>query len=168
MSGMSDPQALSLALALGDMRRGVEDPFGFCEQLAQLDQQHFQWPWAREQWSSSLENSEHYALGVLLGSHGPQGLALFHVPDRQGTAHLLKFLLCPPYRGRGLAERFFKLCQGQLEKWGVGGLYLEVEETNAAAIGLYAKCGLKTLTRKKDFYGTGRHGLAMGSMPQGE
>ena len=164
---MIELPALCFSFVWENRRRGPYNPIELLPELAALDQNLFNWPWPLSEWEQSLANPANYALGTLSGTSGPCALALFHIPDPQGMVHLLKFMINPEYRGSGIATRFLHLCHAQLIEAGISGMYLEVEETNAPAIGLYKKYGFKILTLKKNFYGTGRNALAMAHLPQG-
>lgn len=67
-------------------------------------------------------------------------------------AELYRIAVLPKYRGRGygsvLMEDFLKSCPKVTER-----IFLEVRESNAAAIGLYEKNGFEIISRRKKYYG---------------
>ena len=40
-------------------------------------------------------------------------------------------------------------------------IFLEVEDTNTAALALYLSLGFQTLRQRRDYYGPGRHAVVM-------
>jgi ribosomal-protein-alanine N-acetyltransferase len=75
--------------------------------------------------------------------------------------HLLKIVIIPDYRKRGLGKILLENSLNQLQLIGCTQFFLEVEETNTAARDLYLSFDFKIIHRKKDFYGTGRMALIM-------
>ena len=56
----------------------------------------------------------------------------------------------PAHRGKGYAKALI----AEIEKvGGMKSIYLEVEETNAPAIGLYLSCGFEKISERKKYYG---------------
>lgn len=76
-----------------------------------------------------------------------------------GEAELLNLAVAPPYRRQGLATRlirhFFLFSPG---RW-----FLEVRETNLAAIHLYEKAGFVRISRRPGYYpDSGEAAIVMG------
>lgn len=134
------------------------------QQLIDFDQLHSHKAWSPKAWQAVFEVQKQYILSLLLGNKGKiVAMALFYSIDDAQELHLLKIAVGPAYRGAHLAR---KLLLKSLEKLNrdTSEIYLEVESTNYPAIALYQALGLKTLCRKKNFYGHMRDGLAMGHL----
>ena len=58
------------------------------------------------------------------------------------------------YRQRGIGAKLIEAMMTFGEAKGIAIYFLEVRESNAAAIGLYEKCGFKMSGRRKKFYTT--------------
>jgi len=74
-----------------------------------------------------------------------------------GDTELYRIGVLPEFRGKGRAS---ELMRRFLEKRR-GDVFLEVEESNFPAIALYKKFGFKEISRRKDYYGAGKHALTM-------
>lgn len=80
----------------------------------------------------------------------PVGMAVCRVQHEQ--ADIITIAVVPPWRRRGIA-RF--LMHGVMEKaasLGAGALFLDVEEGNAPALGLYEHLGFTHINRRKLYY----------------
>jgi ribosomal protein S18 acetylase RimI-like enzyme len=67
----------------------------------------------------------------------------------------------PAQRGKGIGRTLVEATLGSLEGAGAERIYLEVRETNLAAIGLYESLGFATLKKLADYYGPGVNGRRM-------
>lgn len=76
-------------------------------------------------------------------------------------AELARIGVLPEFRGRGVAR---KLLDQALEIWrsrGASHVWLEVRETNAAALGLYQSRGFELVGKRADYYQDGEAALLM-------
>ncbi len=88
-----------------------------------------------------------------------RGFVLFrHVRDE---AEILTLCVAPSFRRSGIAGRLIRALKDHLRQLGVENLFLEVDETNRRAFELYRACGFAAAGYRKDYYGSGRHGLIM-------
>ncbi len=88
-----------------------------------------------------------------------RGFVLFrHVVDE---AEILTLCVAPSLRRCGIAGGLIKALKDHLQQFGVENLFLEVDETNHRALRLYRACGFAGAGHRKDYYGSGRHGLIM-------
>jgi ribosomal-protein-alanine N-acetyltransferase len=55
-------------------------------------------------------------------------------------------------RGKGLAKMLMEHCQKKLAVLGIKKYFLEVRESNAAAIALYKKFGYEKIAERKEYY----------------
>jgi ribosomal protein S18 acetylase RimI-like enzyme len=67
----------------------------------------------------------------------------------------------PACRGTGIGRRLLEDAMARLAKGGATRVLLEVERTNAAAVGLYERSGFCAVETLADFYGPGRDGVRM-------
>jgi ribosomal-protein-alanine N-acetyltransferase len=69
-----------------------------------------------------------------------------------GDAELLNVAVEPPHRGKGFAGQMLDAVLIQLAALGVRAAFLEVRESNGAALGLYGSRGFKEIGRRKNYY----------------
>ena len=129
------------------------------QKLAKLDGDFFPQPWSFTSW----EASGNHNLELLFISSEEEklvGLAVYRVSPGEKLAHLLKLLVVPEGRRKGVANLLLEKSGRVLVERGLVNLYLEVEESNPA-VALYKKYGLKTIHKISNFYGNGRTALVM-------
>lgn len=128
--------------------------------LFELDKKFFPTPWSRESWDE-LFSGHARSLTVVYRDDELVGFSLFDLSVADSFAHLLKILINPDFRKKGVAADLLKFALDSLQTQGLRHYFLEVEEDNHAAQKLYLSAGFKTIHRKKDFYGDGRAALIM-------
>ncbi|MBL6990539.1 MAG: GNAT family N-acetyltransferase [Bacteriovoracaceae bacterium] len=89
------------------------------------------------------------------------GLVLFNTTLEDSWAHLLKLLIIPKYRGERVGGKFFKVCINYMKQHSFKKFYLEVENSNSAAISLYLDAGFELTHTKNSYYGKKRDALIM-------
>jgi [ribosomal protein S18]-alanine N-acetyltransferase len=115
-------------------------------------------------WQELVTASDHYQLfyfnDTKSGSEA-SGFTLWRKVVGDDLAHLLKIAIAPSLQGQGVGRSLLmgsiELLQGSPSRY-----YLEVEESNLAAISLYHRCGFSQIDRPKGFYTGGCGELAMG------
>lgn len=127
--------------------------------LFELDHQFFPTPWSLQDWRALQEQDR--LLVILRSEESVVGFCLFNISVADSFAHLLKILIVPECRSKGLAQKLLINALGQLQDEGCTHYFLEVEEDNYAAQKLYSSLGFKSIHRKKDFYGSNRSALIM-------
>lgn len=70
----------------------------------------------------------------------------------EDTAELINIAVSNSYRRKRLAERLMNTMLDELKKLSVVSVFLEVRESNFAAIGLYFKCGFEPFATRKNYY----------------
>ena len=69
-----------------------------------------------------------------------------------GEAEILSVAVAAAYRGKGLARRMLNLHMGRLSGIGTRVIFLEVDESNAAARQLYRRAGFGEAGRREGYY----------------
>ncbi len=129
------------------------------EDIKKLDHDHFPRPWKDGDWESI--NFSQHRLWAWQNENTLVGMALFQALHGDETAHLLKILIRPEYRGSEEASQFWtEIIQG-LRALHYKSIYLEVEESNHRAKGFYQKQGFRHLRLVKSYYSDGTNALVM-------
>ena len=102
--------------ALGTTGSGSKKPYKPREldpeelnSLSDLDGLFFPFPWSKRAWVELGDNAESYLLVVL--RNGPLecvAFSLWKISELEGLAHLLKVLVSPKWRGKGLGSFFLQ------------------------------------------------------------
>jgi len=90
-----------------------------------------------------------------------EGIALVRQHKQSVSGRAYSLAVHPACRGQGIGERLMREMIDRLRVRGVGRVYLEVEQTNDAAIHLYERLGFARTGTLPDYYGAGRHGVHM-------
>lgn len=129
-----------------------------CEVLAELHGAAF-----RRGWSSAEFEALLYQPGVRAlvarskGGFGPPvatGFILYRAV--RDEAEVLSVATAPDWRRRGVGAMLIESALRDLYREGVRFLHLEVEDTNVAAIGLYAKMEFVRAGERPGYYAQGR------------
>lgn len=67
-------------------------------------------------------------------------------------AELFNIAVLPEYRGNGIADKLMEQFENELLGLGVKKIFLEVRESNAAALSLYKKHGFGQISLRKNYY----------------
>jgi [ribosomal protein S18]-alanine N-acetyltransferase len=78
-----------------------------------------------------------------------------------GEAEILSVAVAPQWRGRGFARPLLDLHLGRLAGLGARTVFLEVDEHNAPAVGLYRKAGFYEVGRRRGYYDGGATALVL-------
>jgi ribosomal-protein-alanine N-acetyltransferase len=84
----------------------------------------------------------------------PEGLLLARIAADE--AELITLCVAPAHRRRGLARALLAAAMTALRDAGARRLYLEVEEGNEAALGLYRSLGAVPAGRRPGYYAEGK------------
>jgi [ribosomal protein S18]-alanine N-acetyltransferase len=114
--------------------------------------------WSADAWRAEIDASDRYVVvfrsGALL-----DGVATFsHASE---TADLLRVVVRPETRRRGIASDLVQAGRGWAAGMGAERLLLEVEADNGPALWLYVKLGFEPVAERRDYYGPGRHAVVM-------
>lgn len=69
-----------------------------------------------------------------------------------GESHILNVCVDPAHRGQGYARTLLQQCIATVMVHGAKIIFLEVRETNSAAIGLYESLGFVEIGRRDNYY----------------
>ena len=119
--------------------------------IISLDSRFFPNPWSDSQWRTAA-NHDYYQI-FFDESFDVYSLYQIHALDHM--AHLLKILVDPRVRTKGIGNKLLKSNLCTLSQLGVQRVILEVDTENDAANALYNKNGFKKLHCKKKFYSNG-------------
>ncbi len=114
-----------------------------------IENESFTVPWSREMIEETFENSYTKVFAAEDGEElvGYASVGLM-VPD----AELLSIAVKTDRRRQGIGEMLFDSILAFLDKQDVSDLFLEVRESNEAAIELYLKKGFEEIGRRKAYY----------------
>ncbi|MEE2742793.1 MAG: GNAT family N-acetyltransferase [Bdellovibrionota bacterium] len=130
--------------------------------VCEFDRAHFPFPWSIESWMETQISPKNYLLSTFYDQSGIlKAFSLWRVSREEGLLHLLKIVVGPGMRRRGLGETLLQETVKMAGSHGMGRFYLEVEEGNFGAIRLYEKLGFNKLHLTKNFYGKSRNCLKM-------
>ena len=108
-------------------------------------------PWSRKTFEECLAaEAKGYHCYALMCSEAMVGHCVFTVIANE--AELLNFCLAPAHQGRGLAREFLEQVLADMTDRGGASIFLEVRESNAAAICLYQGSGFCEIGRRKGYY----------------
>ena len=122
----------------------------YSEVIAELEKECFpEDSWSRESVMSSLKRDD---IIYLVNFVDGRAMGYFLAAASYGTAELYRIAVLPTFRGQGKGERLMKSFLRYLPK-DTEKVYLEVRESNKAAIGLYEKFGFQKIGERKNYYG---------------
>ena len=122
--------------------------------------------WSEDAWRDEL--SAHNRLVLVCREGGAmEAAATFAISDDVVDLH--RIVTSPGARRRGLARQLIGAGVAWARRQGAGRVLLEVEDTNTAALALYATHGFSRISERRDYYGPGAHALILEqSLNEGE
>lgn len=129
-----------------------------CDLLSEIHSAAFRRGWSGAEFEALLVQPgvravlAHYRNAF--GSRGPAGFVLYRLVEDE--AEILSVAVVPGYRRRGIARRLLEEALRTLYREGARGIHLEVEDANAAAIGLYGGLEFQQSGTRKGYYSQGR------------
>ena len=119
------------------------------DELVELERQCFAYHWTREQFLLGLERGVFRLLGLRSDGRLSAYMAFSLIADEM---EILNLAVHPDFRRQGLGtrllERAFEICR----KSGIATSFLDVKESNDAAIELYRKFGYVEIGVRKRYY----------------
>lgn len=126
---------------------------GDCEALASVHEEGFARPWSGEEFESLLRQETVFGFAAVEEGvpAGPLcGFALAR--HAAGEAEILTIVVPYRLRGRGLGRQLMDSVLRHLHAERVESLFLEVDETNAAALALYRRLGFEEVGFRPAYY----------------
>jgi ribosomal-protein-alanine N-acetyltransferase len=108
-------------------------------------------PWSHNTFAECVEaRSKGYHCVALMLDESLAGHCVFTVIIDE--AELLNFCLAPAHQGQGLAKPFLDQVLADMAGQGAATIFLEVRESNEAALRLYVAVGFNEIGRRKGYY----------------
>lgn len=166
-----EPQALEQAATVGaecghdaaPYECGAAQP-GDLDRLFALEAQCFEKEvaFSRRQWRYLLRSRNASTHVVRLAGEIVAEAILLRRRTRSGlVGRLYSLAVGAPHRGKGFGKVLLKNCLDVAKAEGLSAVYLEVEESNTAAIRLYESFGFARLRQLAAYYGPAKHGRKM-------
>ena len=130
-------------------------------ELKKLDRLYFPTPWDTESWDHIFSAEIDRLIIVDKTLDVVRGFILFEANVVDSFAHLLKILVAPEYRGVKVGASLLREAIRILSEQKIQNFFLEVEEDNLIARGLYESMGFKVIHKKKHFYSNGANAIIM-------
>ncbi len=114
-------------------------------------------------WTEKMLN-ESFSFGTLNGliaAEGDEDIGYITYCAAGDTADVQIVFVVPKFRRRGVGQKLLLGAEKELKDSAVKKIFLEVRESNAAAIGLYGKIGFKQISVRKKYYADGEDALVM-------
>jgi ribosomal-protein-alanine acetyltransferase len=121
------------------------------EAVGFIERQQFSVPWPDGYFSDELTNPlSSFWIAVEAASDRVIGFMVFWVID--GMIELHQIAVSSDEKRRGVASELLRFLLRMAREWGIDSVYLEVRQSNAAAIGLYEKFGFRKTGQRKGYY----------------
>ncbi len=131
------------------IRADASSPRELFEELSELDRLCVGSDgWSAESFKNETERKYRYVLYIAENGHVAGLLCGYYVMNEGDITSLA---VHPDFRRRGLASALIAEFEKILPKDAVE-LFLEVRQSNEAAISLYKKCGFEVIANRKNFY----------------
>ena len=119
--------------------------------VVRIERSCFADPWSEESFRRLLGG--HPAIFQVLVLQPENQVAGYVIAFAVGEdAELLNVAVEPRFRGKGFAGQMLDAVLIELATLGVRAAFLEVRESNRAALGLYGSRGFKEIGRRKNYY----------------
>jgi ribosomal-protein-alanine N-acetyltransferase len=119
--------------------------------IVRIERTSFADPWSEESFRRILGG--HAAIFHVVALPPENAVAGYIIAFSVGAdAELLNVAVDPAYRGRGFAGQMLDAVLIQLDSIGVRTAFLEVRESNRAALALYGSRGFKEVGRRRNYY----------------
>jgi len=130
--------------------------------LLELERQGMAHPWTETGLVEELRHAQSLLLIATLAA-GPEPIAYLAARRCDREAEILRVVVDPSHRGRGIASHLLSTALEQLTHEGIRDFFLEVREDNLAALRLYQKFSFRVLARRFRYYPDGSAALILKS-----
>lgn len=121
--------------------------------LSDIHHEDFVRPWSAEEFSALMEQNTVFGFAAReIGNRatGPAGFVLAR--HAAGEAEILTVAVRRSHRRLGLGRQLMEAVLRELHAQRAEALFLEVDETNGAAIALYRRLGFREVGRRPGYY----------------
>lgn len=108
-------------------------------------------PWNKEMFLNSCKN-KFVSFKVILENHTVAGYCIYSVIADE--AEILNITVAPKYRRQSFAKKMLEYVEQKAAQSKVKNIFLEVRESNSAAINLYLSLGFKQFGSRTKYYGS--------------
>jgi ribosomal-protein-alanine N-acetyltransferase len=118
--------------------------------VAEIEQASFSDPWSEESFRSLLDSPQ---MLFLVARHPERGVIGYTAGvGVHEDGEILNVAVAPDSRGQGVGALLLDAAIGELRLRSVTRLYLEVRQSNTAAIALYQSRGFREITSRRNYY----------------
>lgn len=118
--------------------------------MVTIERAAFTDPWSRKAFLDLLAQPQIRAFAVDAPNGVLAGYALASLVTDQGE--ILNLAVDPGSRRRGLGHRLLAAVLDMFRREGAGAVYLEVRQSNAAALHLYQRAGFRPVSTRRAYY----------------
>jgi ribosomal-protein-alanine N-acetyltransferase len=132
---------------------------GDLEEVVKIAGASFSQPWTRGMFESELLKNPFSEQIVFKAGEKIAGYLCFWALFDE--SHILDFAVHPDFRRMGLGERALLQVMDQMRQKNIKKIFLEVRESNQAAIALYEKSGFLKIGARKGYYSNPKENAAI-------
>ena len=118
-------------------------------QIEEIERDCFSRPWTAEQLKSQMRDEQHEFIAAVYGSRVLGYVGLMYVLDE---GYISNVAVHPDARRQGIGDALIDALAAKAAELELAFLTLEVRESNAPAIALYAKHGFHPVGKRKNYY----------------
>ena len=118
-------------------------------QIEEIERDCFSRPWTAEQLKSQMRDEQHEFIAAVDGSRVFGYVGLRYVLDE---GYISNVAVHPDARRQGIGDTLIDALAAKAAELELAFLTLEVRESNAPAIALYAKHGFHPVGKRKNYY----------------
>lgn len=118
-------------------------------QIEEIERECFSRPWTAEQLKSQMRDAQHEFIAAMDGGRVLGYVGLMYVLDE---GYISNVAVHPDARRQGIGDALIDALAAKAAELELAFLTLEVRESNAPAIALYAKHGFHPVGKRKNYY----------------
>ena len=118
-------------------------------QIEEIERECFSRPWTAEQLRSQMRDAQHEFIAAVDGGRVLGYVGLMYVLDE---GYISNVAVHPDARRQGIGDTLIDALAAKAAELELAFLTLEVRESNAPAIALYAKHGFHPVGKRKNYY----------------
>lgn len=118
-------------------------------QIEEIERECFSRPWTAEQLKSQMRDAQHEFIATMDGGRVLGYVGLMYVLDE---GYISNVAVHPDARRQGIGDALIDALAAKAAELELAFLTLEVRESNAPAIALYAKHGFHPVGKRKNYY----------------